>query len=64
MTDTAWHTVLLIVAALCITFLVGYDLKMGGDGAALASGLAALGGLVGFAATKVFTKPSSTTTTS
>lgn len=47
------HIVLLIVCVLCITFLVGYDLHLGGDGAGLASGLAAIGAVAGFTASQV-----------
>lgn len=57
MTDTQLHTVLLMVSAVCITFLVGYDLYLGGDGAALASGLAALGLIGGFAVGRNNTPP-------
>lgn len=49
MTSDISHTILLIVSVICITFLVGYDLKLGGDGAGLSSGLAAIGAIAGFA---------------
>lgn len=56
-TENGLHIILLIVCVLCITFLVFYDLRLGGDGAGLSSGLAALGAVAGYTLSSTITTP-------